>query len=63
MSNAIAYLRVSTEDQTIENQRAAIAAAGFKIEREFSDEAVSGTTKGEDRPGFAAMLWCTRWTG
>lgn len=56
MSNAIAYLRVSTEDQTIENQRAAIAAAGFKIEREFSDEAVSGTTKGEDRPGFAAML-------
>jgi DNA invertase Pin-like site-specific DNA recombinase len=56
MTKAIAYLRVSTEDQHIENQRAAIRAAGFDIEREFIDEATSGTTKGESRPGFAAML-------
>ena len=56
MTKAIAYLRVSTEDQHIENQRAAILAAGFEIEREFIDLATSGTTKGENRDGFAAML-------
>lgn len=56
MTKAIAYLRVSTEDQHIENQRAAILAAGFEIEREFIDRATSGTTKGENRDGFAAML-------
>jgi len=56
MTKAIAYLRVSTEDQHIENQRAAIQAAGFEIEREFIDLATSGTTKGENRDGFAAML-------
>ena len=56
MTKAIAYLRVSTEDQHIENQRAAIQAAGFEIEREFIDLATSGTIKGENRDGFAAML-------
>ncbi len=53
---AISYLRVSTDDQHIENQRAAIKAAGFVVEREFIDDATSGTTKGADRSGFKAML-------
>lgn len=54
MSN-IAYYRVSTRDQTIENQRREIAKA-YKIDHEFFDEATSGSVKGEDRPGFAKMM-------
>ena len=56
MTQAIAYLRVSTEDQHIANQREAIKAAGFDIVREFTDVATSGTVKAESRDGFAAML-------
>lgn len=56
MTQAIAYLRVSTEDQHIANQREAIKAAGFDIVREFTDVATSGTVKAESREGFAAML-------
>ncbi len=49
MTQAIAYLRVSTEDQHIANQREAIKAAGFDIVREFTDVATSGTVKAESR--------------
>ncbi len=51
----IAYYRVSTKDQTIENQRLELSRT-YKIDHEFCDEAVSGTVKGEDREGFSAML-------
>lgn len=49
----LAYYRVSTADQSIESQRHALGGA---FDREFSDEAVSGTTRAHTRPGFAALL-------
>jgi putative DNA-invertase from lambdoid prophage Rac len=51
--SVIAYLRVSTAGQTVENQRQAIATAGYEVEREFADEATSGTTAADSRPGWA----------
>jgi len=47
----IAYFRVSTRDQSIESQRAAM---GGNFEKEFSDQGVSGTVEAMDRPGFKA---------
>ncbi len=49
----IAYYRVSTADQSIEAQRAAMGG-GFALE--FKDEGVSGSVPAAERPGFAAML-------
>ena len=49
----ISYLRVSTAGQTVENQRQAISAAGFKVGKEFADEATSGTTAADSRDGWA----------
>ncbi len=51
----IAYYRVSTKDQTIENQRRELSET-YNIENEFFDEAVSGTVKGAERQGFSEML-------
>jgi putative DNA-invertase from lambdoid prophage Rac len=51
--SAISYLRVSTAEQTVENQRQAIAAAGWHIDKEFADEATSGTTAADSRNGWA----------
>ena len=42
-------------DQTIENQRAELSKL-YKIDREFSDNGISGTTKAADRDGFRAMV-------
>jgi DNA invertase Pin-like site-specific DNA recombinase len=50
----ISYLRVSTAGQTVENQRQAIVAAGYEVEREFADQATSGTTAADSRSGWAA---------
>lgn len=52
MSHRIAYYRVSTLDQSIEAQRAAMSGP---FDQEFSDEGVSGGVLATDRPGFAAM--------
>lgn len=52
--STISYLRVSTAQQTVANQRQAIAGAGWSIDEEFTDEAVSGTTAADSRPGWAA---------
>jgi len=49
----IAYYRVSTRDQSVESQRAALSGP---FDREFSDEAVSGATLARERPGFRAMM-------
>jgi putative DNA-invertase from lambdoid prophage Rac len=49
----IAYYRVSTTDQSIEAQRAAM---GGEFDREFTDEGVSGGTLATERPGFGALL-------
>lgn len=54
MSNIISYLRVSTTDQTVENQRQAIRAAGHNVSKEFADEALSGLSEAASRPGWAA---------
>lgn len=49
----IAYFRVSTGDQSIDAQRAAL---GGGFDREFSDVGVSGGVLAADRPGFAKLL-------
>ncbi len=57
---AVAYLRVSTAEQSIENQRLAInrfaAKRGYVVVREYIDEAISGGVSPFKRPGFSAML-------
>lgn len=49
----LAYYRVSTGDQSIEAQRAAL---GGQFDQEFSDVGVSGATLAASRPGFADLL-------
>ncbi len=49
----IAYYRVSTRDQSVESQRAALGGA---FDREFVDHGLSGATLAADRPGFSALL-------
>jgi len=48
----VAYYRVSTRDQSIEAQRAAL---GGDFANEFADEGVSGATQAAKRPGFAQL--------
>ncbi len=53
----IAYFRVSTADQSIESQRAALLPPGAQgFDREFKDEGVSGATQATQRPGFGSLL-------
>jgi DNA invertase Pin-like site-specific DNA recombinase len=53
------YLRVSTESQELENQRAEIVPfienQGWRLVDSFEDS-MSGSKTDKDRPGFAAML-------
>ena len=51
----LAYVRVSTEDQSTEAQRHSIAQA-HNVEHWYDDEATSGATKAAQRSGFAALL-------
>jgi DNA invertase Pin-like site-specific DNA recombinase len=51
-----AYTRVSTEEQTTDNQKKVIEDAGFKIDVWANDEGVSGSVKAFDRPAFKEML-------
>ena len=50
------YLRVSTDDQTVENQREALTEAcerrGWRVVAEFADEGISGAKGRTDRPAF-----------
>ena len=54
------YLRVSTDDQTIENQRLALAEVaehrGWRIVATYVDEGISGAKSRDQRPGFDHML-------
>lgn len=50
MTTVIGYVRVSTSDQNVENQKQQIADAGYRVTRWFSDEAVSGAVKAGERP-------------
>jgi putative DNA-invertase from lambdoid prophage Rac len=50
------YGRVSTREQTTENQRRDIEAAGYRVDYWFVDEGVSGKVPALRRPQFAKML-------
>lgn len=57
MSRAFAYVRVSTIDQTTDNQVREIEAAGFVVEpRRIVAETVSGSTAIAKRPGFQKLV-------
>jgi putative DNA-invertase from lambdoid prophage Rac len=57
MSRIFSYTRVSTADQTTENQIQEIEAAGFKIEpHRMISETVSGSTAIALRKGFLKLL-------
>jgi len=57
MSRVFAYCRVSTTDQTTENQVLEITAAGFALnERRIVEETISGSIPAEQRPGFKRLL-------
>lgn len=49
------YTRVSTNEQTTDNQDKLIEDAGFKIDATFSDSGVSGTKIALERPAFKRM--------
>ena len=51
-----AYGRVSTKDQTSENQFWDIEKAGIKVDYWFADTGVSGKTQASQRPQFKALL-------
>src|SRR5215813_8025443 len=54
------YLRVSTDDQTVENQRQALVDAAsyrkWQIVEEFVDSGISGAKGRDKRPGFDRLL-------
>ncbi|RQS22864.1 MULTISPECIES: recombinase family protein [unclassified Burkholderia] len=57
MSRTFAYCRVSTADQSTENQRREIEAAGFALEtHRIVSESISGSVAANDRPQFAKLL-------
>lgn len=57
MPRVFCYSRVSTHDQTTENQIQEIAAAGFIVEPQRAiAETVSGSVPASDRPGFRQLL-------
>lgn len=57
MSRLFAYCRVSTTDQTTENQAQEIATAGFAIAKQrIVSETVSGSVAALERKGFAKLL-------
>lgn len=57
---AVLYLRVSTGDQTVANQRRELEAAasqrGWTVTTTYSDEGISGAKGRSQRPGLDAML-------
>lgn len=54
--SVFAYGRVSTNQQTAENQRLEIINTGFQIDYWFADEGVSGKVCAKQRPQFSQML-------
>ena len=56
MSTVVAYTRVSTDDQTCENQRRTIAQRFPAVGKWFSDDGVSGTVAATQRPGLGGLL-------
>lgn len=57
MSRVFAYCRVSTSDQTTDNQVQEIATAGFDVNpKRIIAETVSGSVAASERPGFGQLL-------
>ena len=57
MSRTFAYCRVSTTDQTTENQAQEIRASGFQLESQrVIEETVSGSVPANERKGFTKLL-------
>ncbi|POZ51800.1 recombinase family protein [Methylovulum psychrotolerans] len=57
MSRVFAYCRVSTTDQTSQNQIIEIKAAGFSIETQrLIEECISGSVTAKERPGFTKLI-------
>lgn len=57
MSRVFAYCRVSTAEQSYENQLLEIQAAGFSLEpRRVISETVSGSTPAMERQGFRKLV-------
>jgi putative DNA-invertase from lambdoid prophage Rac len=57
MARTFAYCRVSTADQTTDNQVREIEAAGFAVEpKRVVEETVSGSTPARERGGFSRLL-------
>lgn len=57
MARTFAYCRVSTVDQTTDNQVAEICAAGFNVEpKRIVVETVSGSVPAMERKGFGKLL-------
>lgn len=57
MSRVFAYCRVSTSDQTTENQVQEIAAAGYAVDpRRVVQETISGSVAAGERPGFGKLV-------
>ncbi|WAP66734.1 recombinase family protein [Jiella pelagia] len=57
MSRTFAYARVSTLEQTTENQLGEIRAAGFSLQaRRIITETISGSHTAMERPGFARLI-------
>ncbi|RIV85958.1 recombinase family protein [Aurantiacibacter zhengii] len=62
MSRIFAYCRVSTSEQTTQNQIAEIAAAGFLVEpRRTVEETISGSVPAMQRPGFNRLMQKLDW--
>jgi DNA invertase Pin-like site-specific DNA recombinase len=57
---AVIYSRVSTNEQTIENQlqvlREVAEKKGFEVVREISDEGISGAKGRDARKGFDELI-------
>lgn len=57
MPRVFAYCRVSTTDQTSQNQIIEIKAAGFSIEvQRLIEECISGSVPAKERPGFTKLI-------
>ncbi|MDH0372954.1 recombinase family protein [Comamonas aquatica] len=55
MSAVIAYVRVSTDDQTTENQKRAIEAR-YSVSKWFRENGISGAVPAAQRPAMAQLL-------
>jgi putative DNA-invertase from lambdoid prophage Rac len=57
MSRVFAYCRVSTADQTTQNQSLEIESAGFAIQpHRIIEESISGSVAAKERRGFSKLL-------